>query len=144
VIPARVSVVTVGVRDLPAVRGFYEALGWRSHTTGEDFARFETGGAVLTLYSLELLAHEANLPVPAGARFRGVTLAVNVEREELVDEAIEAARGAGGTILAEPVAREWGGRSAYFSDPEGNVWEVAWLPGAAFDERDGLIWPSEA
>ncbi|MGH3006607.1 MAG: VOC family protein [Gaiellaceae bacterium] len=140
----RVSVVTLGVRNLPAVRAFYEALGWRSHTTDEDFARFETGGAVLTLYTLELLAHEANLPVPAGARFNGVTLAVSVEREELVDEAIEAARRAGATILAEPVAREWGGRSGYFADPEGNVWEVAWLPGAAFDERGGLIWPAEA
>ena len=22
----------------------------------------------------------------------------------------------------------WGGRSSYWADPEGNVWEVAWLP----------------
>jgi uncharacterized protein len=141
VIPARLSVITLGVRDLELVRRFYEALGWRSHTAGDDFARFETGGAVLTLYSLGLLAEEASRPLPAEG-FRGVTLAVNVEREELVDQAIESARAAGAEILAEPVTREWGGRSAYFADPEGNVWEVAWLPGAAFDERGSLIWPS--
>lgn len=140
-IPARLSVITLGVRDLERVRGFYEALGWRSHTTGEDFARFETGGAVLTLYSLELLAREAGQPEPDLAAFRGMTCAVNVEREEMVDEAIETARNAGATIHAEPVTREWGGRSAYFGDPEGNMWEVAWVPGATFDERDGLIWP---
>lgn len=28
-----------------------------------------------------------------------------------------------------------------FADPEGNVWEVAWVPGAAFDERGGVTWP---
>jgi uncharacterized glyoxalase superfamily protein PhnB len=23
---------------------------------------------------------------------------------------------------------EWGGRSGYFTDPEDNYWEVAWVP----------------
>jgi uncharacterized glyoxalase superfamily protein PhnB len=33
----------------------------------------------------------------------------------------------------------WGGRTAYFSDPEHNLWEVAWNPSAVFDERGGMI-----
>ena len=59
----------------------------------------------------------------------------------MVDTAIEVVREAGGRVLAEPAAREWGGRSGYFSDPEDNVWEVAWLPGSTFDDKSGLIWP---
>jgi uncharacterized glyoxalase superfamily protein PhnB len=59
----------------------------------------------------------------------------------MVDEALKTVRGAGGRVLAEPVEREWGGRSGYFADPEGNVWELAWMPGATFDERGALIWP---
>jgi hypothetical protein len=27
------------------------------------------------------------------------------------------------------------------SDPEGNVWDVAWKAGAEFDDRDGFIYP---
>jgi uncharacterized glyoxalase superfamily protein PhnB len=97
---------------------------------------------VLVLYSLDALAEEASMPPPADTeRFAGFTCAVFVQSEEMVDAAIEMVREAGGRILAEPVAREWGGRSGYFADPEGNVWEIAWLPGSTFDERGGLIWP---
>ena len=141
-VPARLNILTLGVRDLPKVRGFYEALGWESLSEGDDFARFQTGGATLALFSLDLLAREANMrPSASTGRFPGFTCAVLVEEEAMVDEAIETVQEAGGRVLAEPVAREWGGRSGYFADPEGNVWELAWMPGATFDERGGLIWP---
>ena len=141
-VPARLNVVTFGVRDLLAVRSFYEALGWESRSADDEFARFEIGGAVLALYSLDALAEEANMPPPVGTeRFAGFTCAIVVQNEEMVDATVELVREAGGRILAEPVAREWGGRSGYFADPEGNVWEIAWLLGSTFDARGGLIWP---
>lgn len=141
-IPPRLNLVTLGTRDVPALRAFYEALGWRSSSPpGEDFAAFPLGGAVLGLYRLEALVEEAGQALPTPGSFGGFTCAVNVERAEQVDEAIEVARRAGAAVVAEPVQREWGGRSAYFADPEGHVWEVAWLPEGRFDERGGLIWP---
>ena len=37
------------------------------------------------------------------------------------------AREAGGTITKEPTDAEFfEGRDAYFADPEGNFWEIAW------------------
>ena len=60
-LPARLNVLTLGVRDLPKVRAFYEALGWESLSEGEEFTRFQTGGATLALFSLGLLAGEANM-----------------------------------------------------------------------------------
>ncbi len=141
-IPGRVSVVTLGTYDVPALRSFYESLGWTSSTpAGDEFAAFPLGGAVFTLYRMDLLAAESGSPPPPRDAFRGVTLAVNVEREQMVAEAIEAVRAAGGEVRAEPVKRDWGGVSAYFADPEGNVWEVAWLPDSTFDERGALVWP---
>ena len=141
-LPARLNVLTLGVRDLPKVRAFYEALGWESRSEGEEFARFRIGGATLALFSLNLLAGEANMQPPESTGgFSGFTCAVLVEEEAMVDEAIETVHEAGGRVLAEPVAREWGGRSGYFADPEDNVWELAWMPGATFDDRGGLIWP---
>ncbi len=43
-----------------------------------------------------------------------------------------------GQALSEPTTREWGGRSGYIADPEGNRWEIAWAPGARFDDRGSL------
>jgi uncharacterized protein len=141
-VPARLSVVTLGARDIPALREFYERLGWTTTSTADDFAAFPLGGAVLCLYDLTKLAREAGgAELPPPVAFKGFTLAINVDERDHVDAAIDAARAAGAAVLAEPIDREWGGRSAYFADPEGNGWEVAWLPGAEFDERGALIWP---
>ncbi len=139
--PGRLNLVTLGVRDVARQRAFYEALGWRTRSAEGNFAAFPLGGAVLSLYAIDALAEEANLASPADEGFRGFTCAINVEEEGQVDEAFEAIESAGGRVLAPPVTREWGGRSGYFADPEGNVWEVAWLPNAAFDARGGLVWP---
>ena len=141
-IPSRLNVVTLGAHDVASLRSFYERLGWTTNSTADDFAAFPLGGAVLAIYDAAKLAAEAgSAEPPAAGAYKGFTLAISVDREDQVAEAIAAARGAGATILAEPTKREWGGRSGYFADPEGNVWEVAWLPGAEFDERGGLIWP---
>jgi catechol 2,3-dioxygenase-like lactoylglutathione lyase family enzyme len=141
-IPSRLSVVTIGAHNVAALRAFYESLGWESSTPPGDFAAFPLGGAVFTLYDMRTLAEEAgDQAVPPASAFRGMTLAINVDAIEDVDAAIDAAVAAGATRLADPVTRDWGGRSGYFADPEGNAWEVAWLPNATFDDRGALVWP---
>jgi predicted enzyme related to lactoylglutathione lyase len=96
----RISLVTLGVRDLRrAVRFYEEGLGWpRSSVGGDEVAFFRTGGVVLALFPREALAADANLPA-AGSGFGGVALAHNVARRELVDAALTAAVAAGGTVL---------------------------------------------
>ncbi len=142
-IPARVSIVTLGVRDLASMRAFYRSLGWHEGISTEGFAAFKTGGAMLALFPLDELARDANVAAPPGESggFKGVTLALNVEEKAQVDEVIAEVRAAGGRVAKEPIDADWGGRSAYFSDPEGNLWEVAWMPGSSFDERGSLILP---
>jgi uncharacterized protein len=141
-VPARLSIVTIGAHDLELLRAFYRGLGWEEAISADDFSAFATGGAVLTLYPIGSLLSDARLDSePSPSAFRGVTLAINVESVEAVDAAFDAATAAGATVLKEPETAEWGGRSGYFADPEGNVWEVAWMPGSSFDQRDALILP---
>jgi catechol 2,3-dioxygenase-like lactoylglutathione lyase family enzyme len=138
-VPARLSVVTLGARDMPSMRRFYANLGWPELSGSDDnWAGFHLGGALLALFPLRDLADEAAPDLPVRDGFTGVTLACNVDTEEQVDQAYAAAVAAGATPVAEPVSRDWGGRSAYVADPEGNRWEIAWAPSAVFDDRGAL------
>ena len=125
----RISLITLGVQDLPrAVRFYRDGLDWpMSSVGGDEVAFFRTGGAVLALYPRDLLAADANLPA-AGSGFGGITLAHNVASRELVDAVLAEAAAAGGTILKPAGDAEWGGYTGYFADPDGYPWEVAWNP----------------
>ena len=139
-LPARLSVVTIGVHDLPRERAFYRALGFTvSQEVGDGFCAFVVGGVVLALFPLDQLAEEAapGAEPPAGG-WSGMTLAINVDDRDAVDPAFAAAVAAGATVVAEPVDRVWGGRSGYIADPEGNRWEIVWAPGVEFDERGAV------
>jgi catechol 2,3-dioxygenase-like lactoylglutathione lyase family enzyme len=133
-VPARVSVVTLGARDVSALKTFYRGLGWpETPVSGEPYASFRTAGALLGLFPADALADDAN----ADADRLGFTLTVMVDSPAEVDEVLEAAAAAGATIVREP-RDAFGGRSGYFADPEGNRWEVAYLPHTTFDATGGV------
>lgn len=140
-IPSRITVATLGAYDMPAMRAFYRGLGWEEVAKSSDaFASFRTGGCILALFPFDALAKDARVPASGfGTSFRGVTLALNVERTDLVDTAIAELRAAGANIVKDPEDAPWGGRSAYFADPEGNLWEVVWAPGA-YDDTGNFVW----
>jgi catechol 2,3-dioxygenase-like lactoylglutathione lyase family enzyme len=138
-LPPRLSFVTIGTRDHRRMRDFYAALGFPiRHDLPGEFASFLLGGVVLALFPIERLGGEAAPGLRADGEWNGITLSINVGRREEVDGAFAAAIAAGGTVIAEPVDREYGPRSGYFADPEGNRWEVAWAAGIEFDERGAV------
>ncbi|MER7172232.1 VOC family protein [Streptomyces mesophilus] len=138
-VPSRLSVITLGVRDMPRLRRFYRDLGWAEAPSGDDdWTGFLLGGVLLALYPWQELAAEAAAGEAPAAGWPGITLACNVDHRDQVDTAFTAAVAAGATVVAEPTDRSWGGRSAYVADPEGNRWEIAWAPSARFDERGAL------
>ncbi len=139
-IPARISIVTLGTHDFERMRAFYLGLGWHERSHYPDFSMFDTGGGWLALYPFDKLAADGRVPAGTPVHgYRGFTVAMNVETPELVDSTIDALRAAGATITKAPETAEWGGRSAYFTDPEHNLWEVAWNPAVAFDARGALM-----
>jgi hypothetical protein len=140
VIPARLSLVTIGARDVSALRRFYLGLGWTEQSFSDDgYAAFLLGGVMLALYPLDKLAEEAAPDKGEPSGWDGITLACNVDSKDAVDEAFAVAVAAGATAVGEPTDRFWGGRSAYIADPEGHRWEIAWANGTVFDERGALV-----
>jgi len=123
----RLSLVTLGVRDLGRARAFYEALGWRSGAEpGDDVVFFQCGGMVVALWDRARLA-EDTVAEDAGG-WGGITLAYNTRSPEEVDAVLAEAAAAGGTILRAGAATFWGGYSGVFADPDGHPWEVAHNP----------------
>jgi uncharacterized protein len=123
----RVSLITLGVRDLARARAFYEALGWTTRAAPQDdVAFFQAGGMVVALWDRAQLAEDSGVEDSGG--WGGLTLAHNVRSPGEVDAVIEEARAAGAGIVREPAETFWGGYSAAFTDPDGHPWEVAHNP----------------
>jgi catechol 2,3-dioxygenase-like lactoylglutathione lyase family enzyme len=132
----RLSLVTLGVRDLPRAKAFYEALGWRAANDSDDVVFFQSGGMVLGLWSRESLAEDSGVADTGG--WGGITLAHNVRSPAEVDAVLAEAERAGATIPRAGAATFWGGYSGVFLDPDGHPWEVAHNPGWTIRE-DGSI-----
>jgi uncharacterized protein len=128
-VPARLNVVTLGVRDLPRQRGFYTALGWEVAIEAEDFCAFRLGSVMLGLFPWDRLAADGRTgAAPWVEGMRGFSLGITVERPEQVDEIVAAVEKAGAVVTKPPGDPiEFEGRNAYFADPEENYWEVVYL-----------------
>jgi uncharacterized glyoxalase superfamily protein PhnB len=127
-VPQRVSLVTLGVRDVAAATRFYEALGWVKSSASQDEVTFmQTSGSILALWGWNDLAEDAHVS-SAGTGFRGFGLAMNLGSEAEVDAVYEEWLAAGATELKRPERVVWGGYSSYVADPEGNIWELAYNP----------------
>ena len=124
----RISLITLGVKDLDVARSFYEAIGWEgAQQPDEAVCFFQAGTMVLGLWT-DLGGHGAP----------GIELAYNVRSPEEVAVVLAEAELAGATIVRSSAIADWGGTSGAFADPDGYVWEVAHNPGWTIHE-DGWI-----
>lgn len=133
----RVSLVTLGVRDLARARAFYEALGWKTGAEpADDVVFFQAGCMVVALWGRDELAEDSGVDDTGG--WGGVTLAHNVGSPAEVEAVMREAEAAGGRITRAAAATPWGGYSGAFTDPEGHAWELAHNPHWTLAE-DGSI-----
>jgi catechol 2,3-dioxygenase-like lactoylglutathione lyase family enzyme len=133
----RVSLITLGVRDLARARAFYDALGWTTGAQpGDDVAFYQAGDMVLALWDRARLAEDSCVEDSGG--WGGTTLALNLESPEEVDAVLEEARAAGATIGREGAETFWGGYSGLFVDPDGHPWEIAHNPHWTITEDGGV------
>jgi len=131
----RVSLITLGVRDMEAVAGFYEALGWSRVETQDGVIAYDLFGQTLGLYPLDKLAEDIGVDV-AQLGHGSVTLGYNTRSREDVGAVMARVADAGGTLLKPAQEVFWGGYHGYFSDPEGHIWEVAHNPFSPLREED--------
>ncbi len=126
----RISIITLGVIDLKKSYEFYsKVVGFPCEKGIENdaIAFFNLNHLILSLYPKDKLAEDAMVPND-GSGFAGITLAYNVKSKQEVNDIITGIRQGGGKITKEPQDAFWGGYHAYFQDPDGYSWEVAWNP----------------
>jgi len=141
--PQRVSLITLGVRDLPRAMAFYERLGWVPAEQNESVAFYRLDGMALGLFGLDDLARDQGRPdVQLGTG--AMTLAQNFPDRAAVDAAYAAALAAGAEALKPPEPVFWGGYSGYYADPDGHVWELAHNPFWPLDADGRLTLPGGA
>lgn len=136
----RISLITLGVADLPRARAFYEALGWRGQEV-EETVFFQAGGLAVVLWGRDKLADDAGLTDRGGDGFGGVSLAQNVRTREEVDDVLRQAADAGAAVTRPARETFYGGYAGCFTDPDGHVWEIAYNPGFSLAPDGTLTLP---
>jgi hypothetical protein len=137
----RISLITLGVKDLARSIEFYEkGLGLPRMESPPTVAFFTLNGTWLGLYGREALAEDAQIS-PEGNGFRGVALAHNLTSEAQVDKLYQEVLSAGATPVKQPQKAFWGGYSGYFADPDGHLWEVAYNPFTWIGPPDQAVVP---
>lgn len=117
----------VPAADVAALHQFYvDGLGWS--TWGPPMPgslMLRAGTAVIVFLNRDYLAAESGIDV--GAVPRAIN-AVFVSEKAQVDAQFTRAVAAGATITSPIRMRDGGLYSGYFTDPEGNGWEIVWSP----------------
>ena len=129
----RLSLVSLLVPSPGQSAAFYR-LGWEIAFANDEVAFIQLNGLVMSLFAG--LTEDAGLEAAGtGSRFG---MAHNVRSPEEVDAVLAEAEAAGATITRPAHDAEWGGRSGYFADPDGHLWEVAFNPDWTLAEDGSL------
>ena len=100
---------------------FYrDTLGLKVKSTEGKFADFKLGETSLAIF--EKSEATAMFPAKYMNTSGGACLAYQVPD---LPKAVGQLRAKGVTIIEEPKATAWGQKVAYFTDPDGHVWELS-------------------
>ena len=120
----RIDATVLFVRDLTRCTTFYrDTLGLRVQNSDPNSVAFLLEDRFLLLLEIsaaaDLINSEASaLLIEGGPR---TLLAAGVYD---VDSTYAALSARGVTFLSPPTNQPWGLRTAHFTDPEGNLWEI--------------------
>jgi predicted lactoylglutathione lyase len=122
--PAAISCVTLPVDDLQKSLGFYKGIGLSVEEQDADHAAFNLDGTYLVLLNRGDFGDYAE---GAGQRAAGkgnvsAILSYFADSRGEVDSVLSKAKAAGGATTA--AEDDEGVYSGYFTDPDGNTWEV--------------------
>ncbi len=122
----RVSAVVLFVQDFEKCLTFYrDALGLTVAMQEPKFAAFKMHEQNFAINEIAEAAKMVNVEVgkfePQTGRVDRVMLCTQVDD---VDAVYEAYKANGVEFTRPPIDQPWGVRAAYFTDPEGNIWEI--------------------
>jgi predicted lactoylglutathione lyase len=130
----------VSAKDVPALRRFYEdGLGWTPWMPPTPLSiMYQVGTSILVFLDADYLARESG--IPAVSTPKGLW-AIFTRTKEEVGALFDRAIAAGATVTSPIRDRDGGLWSGYFTDPEGNGWEVVWSPHMTPTDDGGLTRP---
>jgi lactoylglutathione lyase len=119
-----VGAITLFVDDLARSRSFYQdVFGLRVVYEDDESTVFDFGNTLINLLAMPA-ARDLMDPVAVANRDAGsrVLLTIWVDDADAVCADLDRS---GVVLLSGPIDREWGKRTPSFSDPDGNIWEIA-------------------
>lgn len=119
-----IEVITIFVGDLSASRAFYDKVfGWTVVYEDDASAVMKLQNVMINMLKCSK-ASELIAPLAPRTDNAGTNALLTI-RVDNVDEICSDLRKHEVPLLNGPMDRPWGRRTAAFSDPDGNVWEVA-------------------
>lgn len=119
-----VGAITLFIEDLQRSTSFYAAVLGRAPTYEDDVsAVFAFDNTIINLLTLPA-ARELVAPGSVGGADAGPRCQLTIWVGD-ADAVCAELRAHGVVLLNGPVDREWGMRTASFTDPDGHLWEIA-------------------
>ncbi|MCF6406397.1 VOC family protein [Chitinophaga filiformis] len=135
----RLSILTIGVKDLSAVRTFYEQkFGWTPEAVNKDIVFYKINGSLISFFPAKALAEDAKVPYTEGSSGH-YALGYIVNNEKEVDELFAQLESKGVTIVKRPVKTFFGAYSGYVQDVEGNLWDIGTNPLIPLDAQNNVV-----
>ncbi|SDN34706.1 VOC family protein [Ensifer sp. YR511] len=132
----RISDICLLVDDIDRTVDFYvDKLGFELRRQAEGFADFKGNGVTLAAWELNHInAHAGVSNRRADECVHKACVAVELERPADVDRYYGELSAKGVPFYSPPDDYVWNARCAYFTDPDGTLWEIyAWLEGGPED-----------
>ncbi|WP_406356673.1 VOC family protein [Streptomyces sp. NBC_01635] len=127
--------VNLAADDLDASKKFFTALGYKldEQFSDENTASVVIGDTVIVmLHTKQRYAEFTKKEIADSTRTSEVLLALSSESREKVDELVEKALAAGGSVSGETQDQGFMyGRA--FDDLDGHTWEIVWMDSSALE-----------
>ncbi|MGW5971550.1 VOC family protein [Streptomyces sp. NPDC055186] len=128
--------VNLAVDDLDASKKFFTELGYPidARFSDENTASVVISDTIVAmLHTRQRYAEFTKKQIADSTRTSEVLLALSSESREKVDELVEKAVAAGGSVSGETQDQGFMyGRA--FDDPDGHTWEIVWMDPSAVED----------
>ena len=124
----KISAHLIMVRDFDKSFKFYQdTLEFKTVTNEKGFAAFKIGDSTLAVLDISMAADMISEEAiqPAKEFIPRSLFAVFMDD---CDAEYERLKAKGVHFIKPPVTQPWGQRTAYFTDPDGNIWEISHFP----------------
>ncbi len=117
----KISDIAIFVKDLKKSIEFYKKIGFKINSQDKGFCEFKTEGTKLALLDFNLVSDLVGKENISNLKKHGFLIGWEVPD---IDKKFKEFKSKGIRFFKEPKTQSWGQRTAYFKDPDGNIWEI--------------------